>query len=388
MSSSSVLKIYSFLILLTVIFTGLLLTRKLNVIKIPVNNGPVDYSEVEDINPISSETSDGSLPPLATSPKNETPLPEKTTSLFTETTVPITTTKTEQVSPVNTTITETDNQRTTEVTNPCATPIPYTLGNIDSRFGLSKSSLLQTIQDAVSLWEDALGKKLFIYDSEGKSTSLKISLIYDSRQQLTDNNKLLAAEIENTKNAAETLKQEFEAMKITFLARKEDYTLRVETFNARQKIYNDTVISWNEKGGAPRAEYEALSLEKDYLEKETANIQLDKTNLESLLASINEKIAKYNEYIVFANQNVDINNSTANQKFTEGNYNSGTNKINIYQFSDVIKLKRVLAHELGHALGIDHTKNEKSIMYKINTATTTELTQEDIQALQDICSHN
>lgn len=388
MSSSSALKIYSFLILLIVIFSGLLLNGKFNIIKIPINTNSTDYSQVNGINSDGDITSNTSLSPLATNPKNESPLLEKIPSSFIETALPITTSTTEQAQPTNVASAETDNQRTTEVTNPCVTPIPYTLGSFDSRFGLSKSYFLQTIQDAIFLWETALGKKLFIYDSEGKSTSLKISLIYDGRQQLTDNNKLLAAEIENTKTAAEALKQEFEAMKITFSKRKEDYTLRVETFNARQKTYNDTVISWNEKGGAPRAEYDALTLEKDYLEKENAKIQLDKTNLESMLVSINEKIAKYNEYILFANQNVDINNSTANQKFTEGNYNSGTNKINIYQFSDVIKLKRVLAHEFGHALGIDHTKNEKSIMYKINTATTTELTQEDIQALQDICSHN
>jgi predicted Zn-dependent protease len=242
------------------------------------------------------------------------------------------------------------------------------------------------INDAASLWNEALGKNLFVYDSTGNTSSLKINLVYDERQKKTDDTKLLSAEIENTKQAAEKLQTEYEAMKIDFSTLQETYLNNIEIFNARQKTYNDTVISWNEKGGAPKNEYDTLTLEKESLQKESAKLEQDRATLDAMLVTINAKITKHNDLVLFANKNVAIGNSGANKKFTEGNYNSGTNSITIYQFSDAVKLQRVLAHELGHALGIDHTQNKQSIMYSVNTGTTTTLAKEDMQALNDVCS--
>ena len=49
------------------------------------------------------------------------------------------------------------------------------------------------------------------------------------------------------------------------------------------------------------------------------------------------------------------------REFDQGEYNGS--QINIYQFRDLPELRLVLAHELGHALGMNHTENSASIMY-------------------------
>jgi hypothetical protein len=245
---------------------------------------------------------------------------------------------------------------------------------------------LQITEESSSLWENALGKKLFQYNKEANQEDLTVNLIYDERQALTDQNKLLGTEIENTKDTAKKLELEYESMKIIFLRIKDEYTSGVDNFTLRQKKYNDTVAYWNEKGGAPQADYDALTLEKGQLQKVADTLTQKHNTLIAMLADINAKITRHNELIIFANENINENNSSANKKFTEGNYNSGTNKIIIYQFTDDIKLKRVLAHEFGHALGIDHAKNNQSIMYAINSATTTDLSFEDIQALKAVCA--
>lgn len=284
--------------------------------------------------------------------------------------------------------TEIDTRSGIQRPNPCATPIFYTLGNFDSRFNISKNDFLNIVNDSVSMWNNVVNKKLFEYDATGNINSLSINLIYDERQKKTDESKLIGAEIENTKNAALSMQTEYEALKVIFSQHKNEYEQRVNDFNTRQKIYNDRVEYWNEKGGAPQTEYDTLITEKEKLRKESALITVNRDTLNAMLEDINTKITKHNEFVTYANKKVDINNSTADKKFTEGNYSPSVNKISIYQFTDNIKLKRVLAHEFGHALGIDHLKNKQSIMYAINSATTTYLDSEDIQAIRDICSHN
>lgn len=282
-------------------------------------------------------------------------------------------------------IVEVDSRTSNEIPNPCISPILYKLGIFDLRFNISKNYFLQTIDEASALWNEATSKKLFEYSANETKNVLTINLIYDYRQQATDASKLISAEIENSKNAAMAIKVEYEALKETFLILKEEYASKIEAFELKQKAYSESVAYWNEKGGAPRNEYDALMLEKEQLQREGEALTLEQKYLTTLLDEINAKISKYNELISFSNERVDVNNTTADRKFTEGSYNPNTNTINIYQFYDETKLRRVLAHELGHVLGIDHTQSEDSIMYAINNATSTILNSEDLSEVQNLC---
>lgn len=377
--SSILLKIYSFFIVATLLFSSFFLYTK----KIPIyktSNEVVKENFANNAGVIITPSE--KIPSLATSSNTEIPV-LKSNQLAT-------TTQQKQNISTQTEIdaNEIDQRTSNQKIIPCVNTITYKLGTFDSRFGISKNTFLSTISSSAELWNNAVGKKLFEYNPNGNQNDLTINLIYDGRQQATEDNKLLGTEIENTKNAALTLQTEYESLKITFTEQKDLYTQRLTAFNEKQKIYNDTVTLWNEKGGAPREEYDALTLQKEELQKESDALVLDHDTLVKLLTTINDKITKHNELVNFANQNVNVNNSVAKKKFTEGNYSPSTNSITIYQFSDEIKLKRVLAHELGHALGIMHTKSKDSIMYAVNTATTTELNADDIREIENICTGN
>lgn len=314
-----------------------------------------------------------------------------TTTTFLKATTLVTPKKKTPSTPQTTTtraidVQESDTRPLAERPIPCVSSIPYTLGSFDTRFAISKSYFIQKLEESSSVWNTAVHKNLFVYDPAGNKGDLVVNLVYDARQQRTDSNKLIIAEINNTKEVALVLEKEYEAMKLVFTKLKDGYAQGIDAFNTRQKIYNDTVTSWNEKGGAPAKEYDALMAEKATLEQISNDLTNQRQTLDTMLIAINDKIAKHNDLVLFANEKVALLNNNEDTKFMEGMYSPMNNSITIYQFTDDIKLYRVLAHEFGHALGINHTQDPESIMYAVNSATSTYLTQEDLQAVQDICS--
>ncbi len=62
---------------------------------------------------------------------------------------------------------------------PCGQPITYTVGTLDTRFGISQASLLRDSEYAKQRWEKAAGRQLFAYQPDGV---LKINLIYGTGQ--------------------------------------------------------------------------------------------------------------------------------------------------------------------------------------------------------------
>lgn len=76
------------------------------------------------------------------------------------------------------------------------------------------------------------------------------------------------------------------------------------------------------------------------------------------------------------------------KEFDEGEYvNSlGSEEINVYEYnSSHAKLVRILAHELGHALGLGHVKDPDSIMYELNDSANLHITRDDYDELNRAC---
>lgn len=265
----------------------------------------------------------------------------------------------------------------------CPVPISYRVGSLDSRFPISAEEIKEVAAKAEAVWEQASARDLFVYDEESEFT---INLIYDERQQRTVTEEEWRIRLDEMQKGHQALIDEIKELGVRYQSDVASYDNKREEYEAKLAAYNAKVESYNQEGGAPPEVYKDLQKEAEGLSKmqkdmlaleKKLNQQIDVVN--KLGEEGNAKIAIYNAEVVEYNEV--FGDLTT---FTQGDYER--ERINIYKFSDVDELSRVIIHEFGHALGIGHVEGEGSVMYYLMTEQSSPaLSAEDISAFTAIC---
>jgi predicted Zn-dependent protease len=263
---------------------------------------------------------------------------------------------------------------------PCGEPLTFTISEIDKNFNLSGEEAKKIAIEAAELWNKTTGKNLLKYSEDGK---IKISFVYDKRQQETIKKNILQEKIKNQKNLLDQQSLSINDQDKKFVQMKANYESSLKTFEVKLENYNAKVDAINKSGGADSYTAVELEKEKNDLQLESKSLENSRNELNNYMQNLNNQVNVYNSKIAAVNQSVNVLNKNAGQEFEEG-YIEGDN-IKLFQYDNISDLKRLLAHELGHSLGFEHVNNKDSIMYYLNLGNKFVLTQDDLAEYKKVC---
>mgnify|MGYP002632270493 CR=1 FL=1 len=271
--------------------------------------------------------------------------------------------------------------------SPCSTPLTYSIGAVDKKFGIPRDILIADLKDAEGIWEKAAGRELFEYQETGGAAT--VNLVYDSRQASTDRLKSLGIQVDQSRDSYDALTKRYDALNALVDGQRAKYDVAVAAYSRDEAAYGAEVDRWNSQGGAPKAVYAQLQQQQVALKQAFESVKQLETTMNANIDTVNALATVINQLIVQLNINVDQYNQVGAGagSFEEGLYElSGViQTITIFEYSGHISLVRVLAHEMGHAIGLDHVEENEAIMYKLNEGKGLKATAADITELKSVC---
>lgn len=278
---------------------------------------------------------------------------------------------------------------TMQNTIPCSEPLTFQVGEIDERFNISEERMTEVLRNISRAWSEAVGAEVMKYSNDGE---IQVNLVYDSEQQITDRELQYRERLSREEQEISRLEAEHQQMTEQFDQKTTDY--RHDSADLQQKIdqMNEWVNEQNSAGGFTEDKLDLFKEREAQINRKANELNYRAEQLSVRAKEINRFMDNLNDKIDQKNQLIKEYNNTfsGTRRFTQGTYQWVGNRrwINVYQFASQRELELVLAHEMGHAIGIEHVDNPQSVMHHLmgsQAGPELQFTDEDILALEKIC---
>ena len=245
---------------------------------------------------------------------------------------------------------------------PCARPLPYRVDRFDERFGVSREELRDALRQAEEVWERPMGRKLFV---ETDSARLVVNLLYDERQQRTQAGNRLQTDMSGTRASHEAVGRSYDEWRAMYERRLRDYRDGQAEYQSRAEALNAQIREWSARGNTPADMRYTFESERARLIDLRGRLESERTALQELASTVTGLAQKGNAIATQHNASVATFNALygAPRQFHKGEFDG--KQIAVFEFHDTRDLVLLLAHEMGHALGIKHVDDPAGIMHAI-----------------------
>ncbi|QER41042.1 matrixin family metalloprotease [Acinetobacter suaedae] len=246
------------------------------------------------------------------------------------------------------------------MTHPFDTRLRYRIAEVDPRFKLSLEQVQEISQQAAKIWKDGTGRDYFVYDPNAQ---LAIHLIYDERQIESEQRRTHLNQLEANQQQWRNKKQQLDHIEQELLETKQYLNLKRQQLDQQIQQYNQEkrTAHLNPMTGAYQ----------QHLKEKQQNLQYNIETLKQEVSEFNQKISKLNQKVDELNaldQQLHDSVKEYKQRFQPHLFHKGLfngKQIIIYEFESIDDLRLTLAHEFGHALGLQHTDDPTALMHPI-----------------------
>ncbi len=264
------------------------------------------------------------------------------------------------------------------------------IGKIDTYYH-DKITLIQLeniVKEVEQTFETQLGFDVFDLSYDGKP----IDILYLPASTLEKKINRKIERFDNKRAKIEKIKDSFPQKKAEVDSLQAQYDLKSKYLNDKISELNKFIEDANKKSYS-RQKYDEI---KNYIRLKKEDIKKDTKEKKSLERELRRAILKYNNNILKFNNlirdakflSAEIESLSRNNKVVKGrtfgeqeivmktyfkdgkkvsekDVISSMNKIEIYNFESINQLKAVIAHEIGHLVGIPHINEKGALMHPL-----------------------